>query len=98
VQELLQEVERISIPEDAARDPLTIRSPVDAENLLSKPRNERSSDAVIVREEVVDDLVARHRRGAVSAKALERRGLPGADPAGDGDREWARTGVRPRGV
>ena len=59
--------------------------------ISSPSRSTRASLHVRIRgEEVVDDLVARHGRCAMAAKALERRRLAGADPAGDRDRERAR--------
>src|SRR5262249_28842012 len=76
--------------EDAERDPLAIGRAVVAQDALAEAIDERTLDLGVGREEVMDDLVARHRRGAVPAEAFERRRLTGADPSGDGDRERAR--------
>ncbi len=89
MEELLEEVESRSICEDAMSDPLAVGITVITEDLLAEPLDESLPDVWIVREQVVDDLVARHGCCAVMAKALERRGLSGADPTGDRNRERA---------
>src|SRR5919106_611605 len=87
MQELLEEIQRLTVLEDAERDPLPVRCAVGAEDLLTEALHERLLHVRVGGEQVVDDLVTRHRRGAVAAEAGERRALAGADAAGDRDRD-----------
>ena len=89
MEQLLEEVERLAVLEDANGDPFAIGRAVLAEDLLAEALDERALHLGVGREQMVDDLVARDRRGAVPAKRLERRRLAGADPSGDRDRERA---------
>ena len=51
----------------------------------SEAVEESGSDLRILRQEAVDDLVARERRGAVARERAQRLGLAGPDPPCDGD-------------
>src|SRR5262245_34659789 len=87
MQELLEEVERFPVLEHAEGDPLSVRGAVVAEDLLPQPLDESLLHVGVVREQVVDDLVARDGRGPMPAKARERGRLSGADASGDRDRD-----------
>ena len=87
VEQLLEPREPLAVAEHRLGDLRPVGPTVVAEDLLAEPRDERVADVVVRREQVVDDLVARDRRGAVRAERLERRRLAGADAAGDRDRD-----------
>ena len=76
--------------EHAYGDPLAVRARRRRRGSSSPNRSTSARfTSGSVAQEMVDDLVARHGRRAVTAKARERRRLAGADPAGDRDRERA---------
>ena len=72
VEQSLQKGERGSILEYAKRDSLAIGGSVLPEDLLTEPLYERALDVGVCGQEVMDDLVARDGRRAVTTEALER--------------------------
>ena len=72
VEQPLEQGERLAVAEDDLRDPRRGRGAVLTEDLLAEPLDDRVADVVVGREQVMDDLVARDRRGAVRAERLER--------------------------
>ena len=74
-----------AIGEDDLRDPSPVGPPVLSQHALAEPRDQRFPDRVVRGEQVVDDLVARDRGGAVMAARFERLALPRSDAARDGD-------------
>jgi hypothetical protein len=83
VEQLLEEGERVTVAEDDAGDRRAVGSLVGAEYLRAEPRDQRGSDGIVGREEMVDDLVARDCRGTVPAECLQRGRLARPDATGD---------------
>src|SRR4051794_20698318 len=90
MQETLEKREGGIVAENDRRDPGAIGRSVLAEDLLTEPLHEGGSNAGVGREQVVDDLVARHRGGTVRAERSERGALPGTDSTRDRDSDRAR--------
>jgi hypothetical protein len=77
MEERLEPVELGAVGEDELPDLRAVRRP--------EPLEQRGADVLVVRDQVVDDLVARDRGRAVSCERTQRLALPGADAAGDRD-------------
>ena len=86
MEEPLQPREPLTVGEHRLRDLRAVRATV-GEDVLTELRDDGVAHVVVGREQVMDDLVARDRRGPVRTERLERRRLAGADPARDGDRD-----------
>src|SRR4051812_12148390 len=80
VQESFEPREFLAIGEDDRGDVRTLRRPVALE--------QSPAHLGVVLDQLVDDLVARDRGGAVAAERPKRLALPGADAAGDRDVKW----------
>ena len=73
MQERFQPGQLLAVAEDRLRDPRAVGPAVVAQDVVAETRDERVADVVVRREQVMDDLVARDRGGAVRAERSERR-------------------------
>ena len=87
MEQALEPLQQLAVAEHAVADEAAIGTPVVTEDPGAHPLDERVPHPVVDGEEMVDDLVARHRRGAVGAQRREQGRLAGADPARDRDRD-----------
>ena len=90
VQQLLEEVELGAVGEDDLGDPGAVDRAVVREHALAELAHDRLAHLRVGAQEVMDDLVARDGRGARLLEREESLALPGADPAGDRDRDRPR--------
>ena len=88
MQERFEPREPLAVGEHRLRDLRAIGAAV-GEDLRPEALDERVADVVVGCQQVMDDLVARDRRGAPGAERIERSRLAGADPTRDRDRDRA---------
>ena len=73
MQQRFEPGELLAVAEDRLRDPRAIGPAVGAQDTVTEAGDDRVADLVVRRQQVMDDLVARDRRGAVRAERIERR-------------------------
>src|SRR3954454_20681988 len=80
----LQPTKGVAIVEDDGREGTPVDLAVRRDNSMTHPRDNRFTH-VRAAQEVMDDLVARHRRGAVPGERPQGLALSRSDAAGDRD-------------
>jgi hypothetical protein len=87
MEQALEERQRFPVREDDSGDVVPVGTAAGAEYLLAEALDQRPLHVVVRGEQMVDDLVAGDGRRAVASEGAQRLALPGADSAGDRDRE-----------
>jgi hypothetical protein len=87
VQHRLEEGEFVAVAEHELGDARAVDRPVFAQDALPELAEQLLAHLGVLAEQVMDDLVARDRRGPMLLEGEERLALARTDAAGDGDRE-----------
>jgi hypothetical protein len=87
VQQLLEPAERLPVVEDDRRKRAAVDLALGGYDSVAHPRHDCIAH-VRAAKQVMNDLVARHCRGAVARERFQRLALARSDAAGDRDGDW----------